>query len=416
MASENIAIGIFGRRKVGKSNLVLSLGGAGKAPTETGGLTNVPVQLREVGNVNLLIPAGLDDERALGMNSQEARLLLERIDLALVVIDASLGWSDYERFLLSKIRFAGDPAVAVVNREQDEETGPLMEKLVRSNIPAVELDLSQVTDATPVIALLKSELDRVTGQPNLLQGLAKDGDLVWLVVPDRRPSYLDPIGPMELRLTSDAVELGITLTVVHEGDLQRRWEAVEEPPMLVVADATVFEAVQNSLPDSVPVTTLRMLVSRQRGELEVFVKGARAIEDLEPGGRVLISEACGAHVQPEDIGRVEIPNLLRKYVRGDLEFSSSAGGPMFDDISGYDLVIRCGACMLDPMTSRESILKAIDQNVPVTNYGIALAYLHGVLPRMLQPFVQQGELEPVQNPTRTIPVELHDEYSLPPCM
>jgi [FeFe] hydrogenase H-cluster maturation GTPase HydF len=412
---KDLVVGIFGRRKVGKSNLAASLGGKVRPPGSAAAVANAPVKLKGVGTVNLLVPPGLDDERALGVEAAEARALLERIDLAVVVIDASLGWSDYERFLLSKIRFSGDPVVGVVNAEPHEDPSALLELLRRFNVPAVALDLSRPGDASPVTELLASELKRIRQQPSLVEGLVKKGDTVWLVVPDSRPSYLDPVGPLEMRLTSDAVEAGATVSVIRASELRRRWEEITERPDLVAADASVFGQALDLLPEDVPLTTPRILLSRQRGELDLYVRGAEAISGLKPGDRVLIAEACGLHVQPDDIARVEVPNLLRKWVGGDLEFSASSGGAL-EDVKGYDLVVRCAACTLDPAASAESLKAVRESGTPVTNYGVALAYMHGILPRMIEPFVRAGELEPVCPESRSIPVELHDELCIPPGM
>lgn len=415
MADKGISIGVFGRRKVGKSNLVASLGGRAKPPSGPG-VANTPVSLKGIGKVNLLMPAGLDDERALGTGAGEARSLLDRIDVALVVVDASSGWSDYERFLLTKIRFAGDPVVAAVNTEPGESADDLLETLHRYNVPAAVIDLSKPTDATAVAELLAAEIHRIKDQPNLFAGLAGEGDVVWLVVPDSRPSYQEPVGPVEVKVTTDAVGAGATIAVIRASDLRRRWEEAASHPSLVVADASVFQAVCDVIPDDVPLTTTRILIARQRGELDTFVRGAEAISNLRPGNRVLIAEACGLHIQPEDMGRIEIPNLLRRWVGGDLEFSTSGGASVFEKIAGYDLVVRCNACMLDPAGAARDLKAARDQKVPVTNYGIALAYVHGLLPRMLELFVTMGELKPVREEERSIPVALHDEFCLPPAM
>ncbi|BCW99722.1 MAG: GTP-binding protein [Armatimonadota bacterium] len=413
---KDLMIGIFGRRKVGKTNLAASLGGKVRPPRNAAAVANAPVKLKGLGSVNLLVPPGLDDERALGVEAAEAKALLERIDLAVVVIDASLGWSDYEKFLLSKIRFSGDPVVAVVNVEPGEDPSELLGLLKRFNVPAVALDLSRPGDASPVVDLLATEVKRVREQPSLVSGLVKKGDTVWLVVPDSRPSYLDPVGPLEMRLTADAVEAGATVSVIRASELRRRWEEITERPDLVAADSSVFGQVMDLLPDDVALTTPRILLSRQRGELDLYVRGAEAISDLKPGDRVLIAEACGLHVQPDDIARVEVPNLLRKWVGGDLEFSTSGGGATLEGVEGYDLVVRCAACTLDPETSAESLKAVRESGTPITNYGVALAYMHGILSRMIEPFVRAGELAPLRAESRSIPVELHDELCLPPGM
>lgn len=417
MAYKDVAIGVLGRRRAGKSNLIASLGGRGQAPIKPGVVSNISVKLRDVGNAHLIVPAGLDDERALGVSAEQAKNILDRIDIALVVVDADLGWSEYERFLLSKVRFSGDPVIAVVNCVNGQDTSDLQGKMKRFGLQYVEMDLSAPTDASALVKLIAAQVASDRQMPNLVEGLIREGDVLWLVVPNSRPSLLEPVGPSELRLMKDTIELGATISVVREADFAKQWGDCRTPPRLVVTEASAYRKVQSDVPEEVHITTMGLLVARQRGELAAFLEGARAIHSLQPGDRVLIAEGCGLHVQPEDTGRFEIPNLLRKWVGGDLEFSTSGGGTLLEGISGYDLIVRCGTCMLDRATAQNNLKVAIDQHSPVTNYGVALAYMHGVLGRMIQLFVDAGEVLPLDlDESRAIPLDLHDELSIPPCM
>lgn len=417
MADIKLTIGVFGRRRAGKTSLVHSLGGKATPPAGPGATDETAVKLEGIGRTCIVLPAGLDDERALGVEAGRAREILQRIGLAVVVIDASLGWSDYERFLLSKLRFSGTPAIAVVNRTPSDDTSELLEKLDRFGVPSVEAVLDEDLDPSAVVQAIASEFHRRDEEPNLLAGLLGQEDILWVVVPANRPSYVGPFGPSEERLARDAGRLGVAVSMVEEPAFLDEWESGKKRPTLIVADATVFGAVDQVAGASVPITTLSILIARQRGELVQFVRGAQAISKLSPGDRVLIAESCLLHVQPGDVGRTEIPNLLRKWVGGDLEFSAAAGSHLLDSIQGYQLVVRCGACMQNGEDARAGLELAARQNVPVTNYGFALAYLHGVLGRLVQPFVEAGELvAPEVDQSRSIPLVLHDEYSIPPSM
>lgn len=417
MARKTVTIGVFGRRKTGKSNLIQSLGGLGTAPGAPGAVANVPVRVAGLGSVNLIVPPGLDDERALGVAPDEGREVLVRVDVAALVIDAEEGWTDYEKVLVSRLHCLGTPVVTVVNRRDGDDTTELVATLRRYGQQPVALDLSGVADAAPFIKAVAAELKSARRSPGLVDGLVDEGDLVWLVVPARRRAWLEPVGPAEVRLTRDVIAAGGNISVVREAEFEKLWKDCAHRPRLIVADSSAFAVVVRTVPEDSAVTTLGVLLSRQRGELEAFVKGAEAIGKLKPGDRVLIAEACQLHAQPEDIARVEVPNLLRKYAGGDLEFSTTGGASTFEDIKGYALVVRCGACRYDRSTARQKLSVAKAQGTPVTNYGIALAFLHGLLPRIVAPFVAKGDIPAVQyNPARVIPLDLHDEFSMPPCM
>lgn len=419
MADKDIKIGLFGRRKTGKSALLSVLGAEGQAPAEAGAVAEFNVKLKGIAApVTLLAPAGLDDERALGVQSYQAKAILEKVDVALLLVDASTGWTDYERFLLTKIRFSGDLVVMVINAATQEEAADLLERTERLDVPAVVMDLSTKADPADLLKAIADEIKRIKKQPNLLEGLVSKGDKVWLVVPNSRASYIDSVGPLEIRLTDDVSRLGASVSVFRVQDLSRQWESASEKPDLVISDPTALGIVEQTVTPDTRLTTPGILVARQRGELESFVRGAQAIGNLKPGDRVLIAENCQLHVQPDDIGRVEVPNLLRKWVGGDLEFSSLAGKPLSEeDVSGFNLVVRCGSCMMDRQTAQARLKEIGAQKAPVTNYAFAQAYVHGILGRIVQPFVDAGELvSPEVDKSRTIPLAEHDEYSLPPCM
>ena len=412
--AKELVVGVFGRRMTGKSNLIESLGGQGKAAATAGAAEEVRLKLRGLGQVLLLVPAGLDDERALGVQASQARKVFERIDAAIVVIDAAQGWSDYERFLLSKLIFSDDPVIAVINKGPQEDAQDLVQKLRRFDVPAVELDLSEPANASAVAKALYTEIHWDDDRPNLLDGLVKKGDSVVLIVQHLRKSYIDRIGPIEHHLDLDAEALGVKLQVAMESDLKEFCEGLESSPDLVVADLHLYEPLQKLLSRSVRLTTIEALGARQRGELKAFVKGAEAIGRLKPGDRVLITALNDLKVQPLDAGGLEIPNLLRSWVGGDLEFSYAAGEALLSSVRNVDLVVRCDVSHHVRTDSVTDLTIAEESGVPVTNYNIAMGYVHGVLPRMLRPFVELGEIEvPEIDMNRSLPLALHEEFAGP---
>ena len=246
MAECNLTIGVFGRRRAGKSCLVRCLGGKAAPPAGPGATEEVCVNLAGIGRACVVLPAGLDDERALGVDADRASEIVERVDIALVVIDAALGWSDYERFLLSRVRFAGDSVIVLVNRPAGQNVSPLLKKLESFGMPVVEADLSSEADAGRIIAAVREEAHRRDGDPNLLEGLLGKGESVWVVVPVSRPSYVGPVGPPEERLARDAVRSGISVCVLKEAEFLERWASGQGRPRLVVSDAAVFGAVEQA--------------------------------------------------------------------------------------------------------------------------------------------------------------------------
>lgn len=405
-------IGIFGRRMTGKTHLMASLGAAVDASSEPGAAEEAVLKIRGLGNVRLIKPPGLDDERALGVRSMHSRDLLSRIDAAILVIDASLGWSDYERFLLSKIRFSEDPEVVVINRSADESCEALEQKLKRFGSRVVYMDLSGADKPTALIKALAAELHLHQDLPNLLDGLVEKGEPVWLVVPDSRGNYHSQIEPHERHLESDARAKGAKLEIVLESEFAERWTKARSRPRLLVCDHPVLDQAQRLVGRDQPLTTLDILTDRQRGELAVFVKGAEAIKGLKAGARVLITSSSDLEIQPDCHAINEIPSLLRTWVRGDLEFSRACGEDLPSGMKGMDLAVRCEPTTHDRADGLSDIAVALDNNVPITSFGVACAYVHGVLSRVVKPFVDLGEFPaPDVDLTRTLPLVLHDEYS-----
>ncbi len=217
-----------------------------------------------------------------------------------------------------QIRFAGDPVVAAVNTEPGESADDLLQTLHRYNVPAAVIDLSKPTDATAVAELLAAEIHRIKDQPNLFAGLAAEGDVVWLIVPDSRPSYQEPVGPVEVRVTTDAVGAGATIAVIRASDLRRRWEEIASPPSLVVADASVFQAVGEVFPEDVPLTTTRILIAASEANwTRSYAVRRPHVCARRPCPHC---EACGLQHPAGDMGRFEYPTCAD----GWAETSSSA--------------------------------------------------------------------------------------------
>lgn len=384
--SERIRIGFFGRTNVGKSSLVNALCDqdvAVVAPTR--GTTTDPVgksmELFPLGPVVILDTPGFDDPSELG-GQRMARALraLERTDIAVLVVDASTGLGVSEQELLRQFKERRIPYLTVYNKiDLCPAQGPEGEG---------ELYVSAVT--RDGIETLKDKLSHlvpevVAPQP-LIKDLVRAGATVVLVV------HLDaatPKGrlilPQQLALR-ELLEANATAVVTLDTQLEKTLGNLAAPPALVVTDSQVFKEAAAATPETVPLVSFSILMARYKGFLETAVKGARTLRELQDGDRILIAEGCTHHVQCEDIGRVKLPRLLRRFTQKELDFEITAGNDFPDDLTPYRLVIHCGGCMQPDREIAHRLAVAKAQGIPLTNYGVAIAAMQGILRRSLDLF------------------------------
>lgn len=384
--SERIRIGFFGRTNVGKSSLVNALCDqdvAVVAPTR--GTTTDPVgksmELFPLGPVVILDTPGFDDPSELG-GQRMARALraLERTDIAVLVVDASTGLGVSEQELLRQFKERRIPYLTVYNKiDLCPAQGPEGEG---------ELYVSAVT--RDGIETLKDKLSHlvpevVAPQP-LIKDLVRAGATVVLVV------HLDaatPKGrlilPQQLALR-ELLEANATAVVTLDTQLAKTLENLAVPPALVVTDSQVFKESAAATPETVPLVSFSILMARYKGFLETAVKGARTLRELQDGDRILIAEGCTHHVQCEDIGRVKLPRLLRRFTQKELDFEITAGNDFPADLTPYRLVIHCGGCMQPDREIAHRLAVAKAQGIPLTNYGVAIAAMQGILRRSLDLF------------------------------
>jgi [FeFe] hydrogenase H-cluster maturation GTPase HydF len=390
-----LTIGVFGRRNAGKSSLVNALcGQAVSVVSEIPGTTTDPVEkameLPPLGPVLFVDTAGLDDDGDLGaLRVDRARRALARVDLAVVVARAD-AWDEPEEELAGALSARGVPFVVALNH-RDRVTPEA--SLVRSRALEARGFLVVATDALHRGGLadlrgalaLRAPKGQVGSLP-LLSDLVPPGELVVLVTP------IDPEAPKgrlilpQVQAIRDLLDGDQMALVVKERELRAALDRLRRPPALVVTDSQAFLKVAADVPIEIPLTSFSILMARAKGDLATFVRGARAIESLRPGARVLLAEACTHHPTAEDIGRVKIPRWLEQYVGGKLSFTAASGHDFPDDLASHDLVVHCGGCTLGrrEMVSRLEACRAA--GVPVTNYGIAIATSLGILDRALSPF------------------------------
>lgn len=391
---DRLHIAMFGRRNAGKSSLINALTGQDIAlVSEVAGTTTDPVykamELLPIGPVVFIDTAGIDDIGELGaLRVERTMQVLNKTDLALVVIDPENGMSEEEASLAATIKMRKIPLLAVVNKADirqatDEQLKKWGEELncrviVVSTVSGLGIEkLKQ--------AIIQSTPDDWEGQP-LIGDLLQPGDTVVMVVPIDLAAPKGRLILPQVQAIRDALDNDAVCIVSKERELRAVLENLKQPPRLVVTDSQEFLKVSADTPPDVWLTSFSILMARHKGDLVTLAAGAKAIDELQPGDSVLVAEGCTHHRQADDIGRVKIPRWLRQRVGGDLEFTWVSGGDFPSDLGRYKLIIHCGSCMLNRRQMIYRLSVAREQNVPIVNYGVLIAWLHGILPRALKPF------------------------------
>ncbi len=386
-------IGIFGRRNVGKSSLLNALTRQNVSiVSEFAGTTTDPVEktmeLLPLGPVLFIDTAGIDDEGALGeMRVAKTRKAFERVDVA-VVVATHYNWGAFENELVAEFTGRKVPVIAVFNKcdlglPSEELTGPLTQLQVRC-VNTIAQTGQGVLDVRQ--ALIESAPDDFINPPTILGDLVQEGELVVLVVPIDKEAPKGRLILPQVQAIRDVLDSDAWCMVVKERELAPALARLKSPPALVVTDSQAFLKVGADTPLDVPMTSFSILFARYKGDLAEMVRGATAIERLKPGDKVLIAESCSHHPIGDDIGRVKIPRWLTQYVGGKLEIDNTQGRDFPTDLSPYSLVIHCGSCVWNRRQMLSRILDCRRQNVPITNYGMAIAWSLGIFERALQPF------------------------------
>ena len=387
---ERVHIGFFGRRNAGKSSLVNAVTGQAMAVvSETAGTTTDPVEktmeLLPIGPVLIIDTPGTDDVGALGEKRvARAREVLDRTDIAVLVVDGAVGLTADDRRLLALFEEKQVPYLVVMNKCD----------VGSARLPADSIAVSARTGEG--IEAFKKRLAAfgvVERRPKILVGdLVMPGDIAVLVIPiDSSAPKGRLILPQQM-VIRDLLDAGATALCAQPGQLAGVLADLKAPPKLVITDSQVFKAVAKLVPEAVPLTSFSILMARYKGFLALAVSGAAAIKNLKDGDRVLIAEGCTHHRQCEDIGTVKLPRWFEDYIGARLVFETVSGKGFPKDLTRYALVVHCGGCMLGERAVLSRMRQAAAQRVPVTNYGVAIAQMDGILARSLAilPSLQQA--------------------------
>ncbi len=385
VSGERLHISFFGMRNAGKSSLVNAVTGQSlSVVSDVKGTTTDPVkkamELLPLGPVVIIDTPGLDDEGQLGeLRVQKARQILEQTDIAVLVVDSTVGMCDADRALLSQLEARKIPHLIALNKA---ELLPVREGV--ANALYVSAVTSEgVQELKEQLGTFAKSLDR---PKVLIADLLKPNDLVLLVTPiDESAPKGRLILPQQMVLR-DILDAHACALVCQETELKQVLNSVT--PKMVITDSQVFERVGKATPTDILLTSFSVLMARYKGELDVLVRGAAALRSLKDGDRVLISEGCTHHRQCNDIGTVKMPAWIEKFSAAKLEFEFTSGNDFPEDLTKYALIVHCGGCMLNEKAMHHRIEKAAQSNVPIVNYGLAIAHINGILERSLQPFAQ----------------------------
>lgn len=394
-SSERVHIGFFGRRNAGKSSVLNAVTGQDLAVvSDVKGTTTDPVQksmeLLPLGPVVVIDTPGIDDEGELGaLRVKKSYQVLNKSDAAVLVVDASLGLCEEDFAFIEHIQKKQIPYAVAFNKSDLAPSASLakdLQYLKEHQIDFVSVstaDLSGIDTLKEKIATLAKTEDT---KLRIVADLIHPSDFVVLVVPIDKAAPKGRLILPQQQTIRDILEADATAIVVKEYELRDTLAHLGKKPRLVITDSQVFAKVSADTPADIMLTSFSILFARYKGNLPALIKGVTALEQIEDGDKILVSEGCTHHRQCDDIGSVKLPRWIRQYTGKEPEFVFSSGTEFPADLSPYKMIVHCGGCMLNEREMKYRLACAKDQNIPMTNYGILIAYIQGILKRSVEPF------------------------------
>ena len=389
VSAERVHIGFFGLRNAGKSSVVNAVTGQSLSlVSETKGTTTDPVQkameLLPIGPVVIIDTPGIDDVGTLGeMRVKRALQVLDKTDIAILVVDAEKGLQPADQELLKLFEEKKIPHITVYNKSDLLSAPPVLRE---HEICVSAKDGIQIYELKERIGALVKAASAEADEKRIVADLIQPEDVVVLVVPIDSAAPKGRLILPQQQTIRDVLESGAISVVTRETELPQTLRSLAKKPALVITDSQAFKKINADTPADVPLTSFSILFARYKGDLKEAVHGAARLDKLQDGDTVLISEGCTHHRQCGDIGTVKLPNWIRKYTGKELNFEFTSGGEFPEDLSRYALVVHCGGCMLNEREMKARIARAVAQNVPITNYGICIAQVHGILKRSVELF------------------------------
>lgn len=386
VSAERVHIGFFGRRNAGKSSLVNAITGQDLAVvSDVPGTTTDPVQkameLSPLGPVVIIDTPGIDDEGELGaLRVQKTKETLRRTDIAVLVIDASVGMTEADEELLAIVEKERIRHLTVFNKSD------LSDGTFSTNAETVYTSVKNQQSITILKEKLAQLLLDTPPSRSLLDGVLSSGETALLVIPVDESAPKGRLILPQQQTIQEILLMGAKAMIARDTELPAALSALAENPKIVITDSQAFGRVSKMLPESIPLTSFSILFARYKGDLDTLVRGAAALDRLRDGDTILISEGCTHHRQCGDIGSVKLPAWIRQYTQKDLRFAFTSGREFPEDLSSYALVVHCGGCMLNEREMHSRMKMADAAGVPMTNYGVTIAQIHGILRRSLAPF------------------------------
>ncbi len=391
-SSERIHIAFFGRRNAGKSSVVNAVAGQNLAVvSDVKGTTTDPVykamELLPLGPVMIVDTAGIDDEGDLGaMRVEKTLAVLAKTDIAVLVVDGTIGMTEEDKQLTAEFQKRKIPYITAYNKSD------LFEAPTPDSIHEIYVSAKTGAGVNELKELIAKQVRQDAPRKSLIADLITEGDVLMLVIPIDESAPKGRLILPQQQVIREALECGAMPICCRDTEVTQTLAKLTQPPRMVITDSQAFGRVSKLVPDSIPLTSFSILFARYKGVLETVVRGAAALDSLKNGDKVLISEGCTHHRQCNDIGTVKLPNWVKSHAGCDLEFVWTSGTEFPRDLSGYALVIHCGACMLPPKEVQFRQEIAGEQGVPMTNYGTAIAHCHGILKRSLELFSEVAGL------------------------
>ncbi|RDY25891.1 [FeFe] hydrogenase H-cluster maturation GTPase HydF [Romboutsia weinsteinii] len=393
--SVRVHIGLFGKRNSGKSSIINAISNQEiSIVSDVLGTTTDPVfrpmEILPIGPCVLIDTAGVDDFGELGKLRVDKSLdVLDKTDIALLVVDASLGLSEEDLSLISTFKSKSIPYILVLNK---------IDHLV--NTSEVLSNTKKLTEA-PVICVsttkniglenLKQEIIKTTNcestEFTLVSDLINPNDIVILVIPIDKAAPKGRLILPQQQVIRDILDSSCQVFITKEDKLKDTLNNINKKPALVITDSQAFEQVAKDTPSDIPLTSFSILFAKQKGDLSELIKGATYIDNLVDNDTILIAEGCTHHKQTDDIGTVKIPNMLRQRTNKKLNFEFASGVSFDKDLKKYALIVHCGACMMNRASMMSRIEIAKNQDIPIVNYGVLIAYIKGILDRSIAPVI-----------------------------
>ena len=389
-SAERVHIAFFGKRNSGKSSLLNAVTNQNIAiVSDILGTTTDPVfkamELLPLGAVMMIDTAGIDDQGELGyMRVQKTLRILNKTDIAVLVIDSQIGLTDYENDLIKKFTNKNIPYIIAYNKSD-------LKKIFPKNENEIAVSAATGENIHQLKELIAKQSNKIENK-QIVAHLLNKNDLVVLVVPIDESAPKGRLILPQVQTIRELLDNEMIPVVTRDTTLKVTLSSLGKKPALVITDSQVFGKVSRDVPDDIPLTSFSILMANYKGDLKTLVRGVKAIDTLKDGDKVLISEGCTHHRQCNDIGTVKLPNLLQKYTGKSLDFKWTSGTEFEENLDKYSLIIHCGGCMLNEREMQYRIKCAVDRNTPVTNYGTAIAYMNGILKRSLSVFKDLSEI------------------------